>query len=265
MDIKQFKIKGTYLPVCDEYARKILAKLSKVAHSGSYNDLIDKPSIPTKTSELVNDSGFITDSSIPTKTSQLTNDSGFITESSIPTKTSQLTNDSGFITDADVPTKTSQLTNDSNFVASTSLSKVATSGKYSDLSGKPTIDSAMSATSKHAVQNKVVNAALGDKQDRVWTKLYHKSISSEVTLNLDITNYSEIAITFWRCGNTCMVIPVASISNNYSWNARHFDIICGVDPNYKLVATFESASGKLSLTTLSGTLDAYCGVDIIAR
>lgn len=37
-------------------------------------------------------------SNIPTKTSDLTNDSGFITSSSLPTKVSDLTNDSGFIT-----------------------------------------------------------------------------------------------------------------------------------------------------------------------
>jgi hypothetical protein len=30
-----------------------------VATSGSYNDLSNKPSIPTKTSDLTNDSGFI--------------------------------------------------------------------------------------------------------------------------------------------------------------------------------------------------------------
>ena len=35
-------------------------ELSTVATSGSYNDLIDKPTIPTKTSQLTNDSGFIT-------------------------------------------------------------------------------------------------------------------------------------------------------------------------------------------------------------
>lgn len=45
------------------------------------------PAVPTKTSDLQNDSGFITSSDIPT----------------IPTKTSQLTNDSGFITAADIP------------------------------------------------------------------------------------------------------------------------------------------------------------------
>lgn len=38
----------------------------------------------------------------------------------IPTKTSDLTNDSGFVTSSDLPTKTSDLTNDSNFVADAS-------------------------------------------------------------------------------------------------------------------------------------------------
>lgn len=56
--------------------------------------------VPTRTSELTNDSGFVTSDSIPTKTSQLANDSGYITGDDIPTKTSQLTNDSDFISDA---------------------------------------------------------------------------------------------------------------------------------------------------------------------
>ena len=60
--------------------------------------------IPTKTSQLQNDSGFVTSASVPTKTSQLQNDSGFVTSASVPTKTSQLQNDSGFITSASVPT-----------------------------------------------------------------------------------------------------------------------------------------------------------------
>lgn len=45
----------------------------------SYNSLTDKPTIPTKTSQLTNDSNFATTSQIPTKTSQLTNDSNFAT------------------------------------------------------------------------------------------------------------------------------------------------------------------------------------------
>lgn len=67
--------------------------LSTVATTGDYDDLIDKPIIPSKTSDIVNDSGFITSSSLPTKVSDLQNDTGFITSSSLPTKTSDLTND----------------------------------------------------------------------------------------------------------------------------------------------------------------------------
>lgn len=40
--------------------------LATVATTGSYNDLSNKPTIPTKTSDLTNDSGFITDTDIPT-------------------------------------------------------------------------------------------------------------------------------------------------------------------------------------------------------
>lgn len=67
----------------------------------NYKDMqnkADKDEIPTKLSELENDSGYITEGDIPTKTSDLENDSGFITSADVPTKTSELDNDSGFIT-----------------------------------------------------------------------------------------------------------------------------------------------------------------------
>lgn len=89
--------------VAEEIA-KVNANFSEI--ESDYAKQTDIPDVPTKTSDLTNDSGFITSSAIPTvptKTSQLTNDSGFITSAAIPT----------------VPTKTSQLTNDSNFVKST--------------------------------------------------------------------------------------------------------------------------------------------------
>lgn len=42
------------------------ASLASVATSGDYDDLLNKPSIPSKTSDLTNDSGFITSAQVPT-------------------------------------------------------------------------------------------------------------------------------------------------------------------------------------------------------
>ena len=68
------------------------------------NSGITKNSIPTKVSELINDSNFATTSAIPTKTSDLTNDSNFAIISEIPTKTSELINDSNYTTSEDIQT-----------------------------------------------------------------------------------------------------------------------------------------------------------------
>ena len=132
--------------------------------------------IPDKTSQLDNDSGYITDSAltgyakkteIPTKTSELTNDSGYITNTllepyaktvDIPTKTSQLNNDSGYITANDVPVKsvdgatgdvvtnavkttTQTLTDDQKQQARTNIGAGTSSfdGDYNSLINKPTI------------------------------------------------------------------------------------------------------------------------------
>ena len=51
--------------------------LSTVATSGSYNDLSNKPAIPTKTSQLTNDSGFVTGSYLPISGGTLTGDTTF--------------------------------------------------------------------------------------------------------------------------------------------------------------------------------------------
>lgn len=126
--------------------------------------------VPVNTSDLTNDSGFITSADLPTKTSDLTNDGSDGTSTyveaddlatvattgaysdlsgtpTIPTATSDLTNDSGFITSADLPTKTSDLTNDgsdgtSTYVEANDLATVATSGSYTDLTNTPTIPAA---------------------------------------------------------------------------------------------------------------------------
>ena len=122
---KNNAVQGTFTPTQDENVTINLTVPLKVSELINDTGFITNAGIPSKTSQLTNDSGFITnaDISIPTKTSQLENDSGFITNAGIPTKTSQLTNDSGFITNADIsiPTKTSQLTNDSGFITNANI------------------------------------------------------------------------------------------------------------------------------------------------
>ena len=99
--------------------------LATVAKSGSYNDLTNRPTIPTKTSDLTNDSGFLTTAPVTSVNGQqgavtltlgqtnvietvkvnntaLTPDANKAVNITVPTKTSDLTNDSGFLTQAPV-------------------------------------------------------------------------------------------------------------------------------------------------------------------
>ena len=94
--------------------RKDGSSFAQVATGGGkgvtdYNELTNKPVIPSKTSELENDSNYITQEDlpvVPTKTSELENDSNYITSDSlpvIPTKVSELENDSNYITAEELP------------------------------------------------------------------------------------------------------------------------------------------------------------------
>ena len=94
--------------------------------------------VPTKVSQLENDANYAAQSEIPTTTSQLTNNSGFITIADVPTKVSQLQNDSNYATQSELPTKTSELTNDSGFINSSEVSniKVLTQAEYDAIDPK---------------------------------------------------------------------------------------------------------------------------------
>lgn len=86
--------------------------------------LPDTTPIPTNTSDLNNDSGFITSAALPTKVSDLTNDAGYITSAAIPTDVSDFTNDAGYITSADIPTNVSAFVNDAGYLTSAPVTSV---------------------------------------------------------------------------------------------------------------------------------------------
>ena len=96
---------------------------------------IDVP-VPSKTSDLVNDSGFITVEAIPSDISSFNNDVGYITESAIPSNVGAFQNDVGYLTSvswgeiqdkpdvalkSDIPSKVSDLENDAGYITANAL------------------------------------------------------------------------------------------------------------------------------------------------
>ena len=142
--------------------------------------------IPTATSQLTNDSGFITSANLPNLTPyQPKNDSDLNTTNktvvgainelktnvnniNVPTKTSQLTNDSGYITNSNIPTiptKVSQLANDSDYVTQTEMTDAiagAVSGGTVDLTGYQKSNDINLATT-----NKTVVGAINELKDSI--------------------------------------------------------------------------------------------------
>lgn len=86
-------IKGAFISV-DNTVSTSLVTLATVATSGSYNDLSDKPTIPT-----VNNATLTIQKNGTTVNTFTANASSNVTANiTVPTSTTQLTNDSGFIT-----------------------------------------------------------------------------------------------------------------------------------------------------------------------
>lgn len=160
-----------------------------VANGELYYDgkrIAEYTEIPTATSQLTNDSGFITNANLPNLTPyQPKNDDTLATTNktivgainelktnvnniNVPTKTSQLTNDSGYITNSDIPTiptKVSQLTNDSNYVTQIEMTDTITdavTGGTVDLTGYQ-----KSRDTNLATTDKTVVGAINELKDNI--------------------------------------------------------------------------------------------------
>ena len=109
---------------------------NKSDFSGNYNDLSNKPITPTKTSQLINDSGFVTSDNI-----QNIDLDNYATKAELPTKLSQLENDSGYLKDGDVHTHENKTVLDS--ITADKVNKWD-NPNYNDLSNKPSIPNKVS-------------------------------------------------------------------------------------------------------------------------
>ena len=183
--------------------------LADVASSGSYNDLTDKPVIPT-----VNDATLtikkngstvatfsansatdkVADIAVPTKGSDIQNDLGWITSSELPTVGngtitikrnsstvgSFTTNQSGHTAiDISVPTKTSQITNDSGFITSADLPTVNDGTLTLQVNG---VD--LQTFSANSNQNKTANIVI-PPECKVYVATYNVSTWAEVKAAYD--------------------------------------------------------------------------------
>ena len=160
---------------------------SNVGHTHSYNDLSDTPRIPTVTNDLTNvlksnyDTAYIHSQSAhaPSNAEQNVQSDWNVTDTTsdafIKNKPSIHNHGNKKVLDGITADKVNEWNNKSDF-----------SGDYNDLSNPPTIpivDSALSATSINAIQNKVVTNALNNKANSSHNHTIDNITNLQSTLN----------------------------------------------------------------------------------
>lgn len=179
---------------------------------------------------------------LPTKVSQLQNDSGYITSSSLPTKTSDLTNNSGFITNA--------VDNLSNYTKTSDLHAVATSGSYNDLSNKPTIPTDT---------NDLTNGAEYITFNDIPTNISYFANDELYVKEQDITNVTGDLSDLETTAQTDLVSAVNEVNSNIPTNTSDLTN----DSNFAVTNANNNFSSSQSITgdlTVSGTAQIQNGL-----
>lgn len=191
------------------------ADLATVATTGAYSDLTGTPTIPTATSDLTNDSGFITSADLPTvdQTYDATStnaQSGTAVAGAVVTKQDVI---------SDLATIRSGAQAGSTAVQPGDLATVATTGAYSDLTGTPTIPTATSD-----LTNDSGFITLSDVPAQVNADWNSSSGASEILHKPDLSIYAQSSslATVATTGDyddltNKPTIPAAQV--NADWNA----------------------------------------------
>ena len=189
-----------------------------VATSGSYSDLTNKPIIPTKTSQLTNDSSFVNDYQLSGKQDKLTSGTN------IKTINNQSILGSGNI---DIQGGGSENVAWGDITGKPDFKAVATSGSYDDLTNKPAIPTKTSDLTNDS--GFVNDYQLSGKQDKLVSGTNIKTINNESILgsgNIATASQSEltnVATTVGKQTSAIKALNTAVFKNG----DNQFDVVNG--------------------------------------
>lgn len=185
-------------------------KLGTASTKNFSTDMNTPENLPTTSAIIsyISNQGFATRSQLPTKTSELDNDSEFITAKDLPNVpgvVSAFTNDAGYITSAALPTKTSNLTNDSGFITKSDGS-ITNKALASEAVYSGTYDS----NSKKILLKNKANTTLAEIDATAFIK-------DGMVSQVEVSN-GNLVITFnTDAGKNPISVPISDIfdANNY--------------------------------------------------
>lgn len=241
---------GSETVVWDDITNK--PDFKTVAISGSYSDLTNKPIIPTKTSQLTNDSSFVNDYQLSGKQDKLTSGTN------IKTINNQSILGSGNI---DIQGGGSESVAWGDITGKPDFKAVATSGSYDDLTNKPAIPT---KTSNLTNDSGFVNDyQLSGKQDKLVSGTNIKTINNESILgsgNITIASQSELTNLATTVGNQASAITALNTAVFKNGN-NQFDVVNGridsvssvLDSALTDIENVETSVANKQNTLVSGT------------
>lgn len=207
---------GSETVVWDDITNK--PDFKTVATSGSYSDLTNKPIIPTKTSQLTNDSSFVNDYQLSGKQDKLTSGTN------IKTINNQSILGSGNI---DIQGGGSESVAWGDITGKPDFKAVATSGSYDDLTNKPAIPTKTSDLTNNS--GFVNDYQLSGKQDKLVSGTNIKTINNESILgsgNIATASQSELTNIATTVGNQASAITALNTAVFKNGN-NQFDVVNG--------------------------------------
>lgn len=185
--------------------------LSSVATSGSYSDLSNKPTIPTKTSDLTNDDYVVKDSSyVHTDNNYTTTDKNKL---------------SGIASGAEVNVQSdwNQLDNtkDDYIKNKPTLSTVATSGSYNDLSNKPTIPTVNNGTLTIQKNGTDVQTFTANQSSNATANITVPTKTSDLTNDSGFVTANNRKVFFGTCDTASATKDkVVTLANTDGWELK---------------------------------------------